>query len=473
MTNNIIINIEQHNLRVVNEPSEALFAFTRAVIGIKIQAIQPEACFLFTSLAKLTLLADEEQVKTYHESTTLPTVNIFETVSSLHGELFVELKINYARFNSSYRNTFYKFDVTLCKIIGKARKRFDAFNMTDVRQEQIGSLFAIEDEEDGSWPRLIELNMYACDPSTLTNPKLFEKLVPSLRKLNLGDWNTIRVLAVDVFKHADKLLELDINLSEINKSLFTNEIFHGLENLRVLNLIVLVDSLEFFNCLCNLEELRLVLNEKSSFKRLDAFPSQLFKLRVLQLDLKCKVEWIAPSAFDHLTCLEWFELNYRKCESVIESRWDSMQLLEIGLGPRFLKVVGVKTLRLVGCASSVANIETLELFESDLKRYGYHGVQLTKLECDWPLSGLKRLSAMPSNGKSLALKQMANLEFLRFKLSDLDVLVSSELSCLCKLKELIVDIDYNGLCCWPIKPLKMIGWSFFFTEFIFLGKKTL
>jgi hypothetical protein len=38
--------------------------------------------------------------------------------------------------------------------------------------------------------------------------------------------------------------------------------------------------------------------------------------------------------------------------------------LEIGVASRFLKVVGVDTLRLRSCESSIANMETIELYES-------------------------------------------------------------------------------------------------------------
>jgi hypothetical protein len=117
-----------------------------------------------------------------------------------------------------------------------------------------------------------------------------------------------------------------------------------------------------------------------------------------------------------------------------------MQLLEIGIAPRFLKVVGVKTLRLLGGESSVANIETIELFEM-----AYSGVQLTKMESEWPLRGLKRLTAKPLNEKSLPFSQMVNLELLELSFSDFGVVLSwIELGCLCKLRDLKVDYDERG-----------------------------
>jgi hypothetical protein len=66
------------------------------------------------------------------------------------------------------------------------------------------------------------------------------------------------------------------------------------------------------------------------------------------------------------------------------------------------------------------------------------GVELTKLECDWPLSGLKKLSAILLNEKSLSFNQMLNLEFLSLNFADLGLLSRSGLGCLCKLKEIKV-----------------------------------
>jgi hypothetical protein len=80
---NSTINIEQHNLGVIKEPSETLFAFTGAEIELNFQAIQPDARFLFTNLAKLTLIVAENRVSTVMDKTILRKVKIFEKISSL------------------------------------------------------------------------------------------------------------------------------------------------------------------------------------------------------------------------------------------------------------------------------------------------------------------------------------------------------------------------------------------------------
>jgi hypothetical protein len=152
------------------------------------------------------------------------------------------------------------------------------------------------------------------------------------------------------------LLELELNFKRItNWSFLMDETFNGLVNLRVLivNLGTL-DSLEPFNCLCNLEELTLCVIHKSPLTRIETFPRQLYKLRVLKFHFKCEVEWIAPTAFDHLTCLEQFEFECFK----LYLNDNHQRLLEIGAAPRFFKAICFTTLWLLGSESSVANIET-------------------------------------------------------------------------------------------------------------------
>jgi hypothetical protein len=283
--------------------------------------------------------------------------------------------------------------------------------------------------------------MSRCDTVVnLKNVKLFKELVPNLQKLNLGR-NYIKSLDADVFKHAEKLIELDLDLSKIENPIFRNETFLGLFNLRVLNVdSIILDSLEPFNCLSNLEELRLVVDRKSPIKKLDAFPDQLFKLRVLELDFRCEVLWVAPTVFDHLKCLERFEFTCFKWRSDIQ-----MDLLNMRIAPRFLKVIGVKTLRLLGGECSMANIETIELFELNPNILGLHESLVTKLECHWPLSGLTMLNATLLNEKSLLFEQIINLEFLSLVLNDLSMLSRSGLDCLCNLKELKVEFNNTGL----------------------------
>jgi hypothetical protein len=265
----------------------------------------------------------------------------------------------------------------------------------------------------------------------LNNPELFQKLIPNLHKLDLSN-NPIQSIDADVFKYAEKLLELKIDFWDYINYKITNETFRGLVNLRVFNVSLLhLKSFEPFSCLCSLEELIICLKRELSSNRLYAFPSQLSKLRVLKLKFECELEWIAPTAFDHLTCLEWFDFEF------IKSYYDKgqeTQLIEIGVAPRWLRIVPVDTLRLLGGESSVANIETIGLCESKpvLNRF------CTKLECDWPLSGLKKLTAMPLNEKSLSFNQMLNLELLILHVAEFGVLSRSELGCLCKLKELQV-----------------------------------
>jgi hypothetical protein len=82
VTNNTI-NIDQHNLSVIKEPSDALFAFTSAIIGIEIQGIKPDSRYLFFSLSKITLLAVYEKIKTSLSETILRTVKHFETVDQV------------------------------------------------------------------------------------------------------------------------------------------------------------------------------------------------------------------------------------------------------------------------------------------------------------------------------------------------------------------------------------------------------
>jgi hypothetical protein len=224
-----------------------------------------------------------------------------------------------------------------------------------------------------------------------------------------------------------------------------NEAFHGFVNLRVLNVnLVTLDSLEPFSCLCNLEELMIhVENEKVQVKRLDAFPSQLSKLRVLKLTLVCKVEWISPTFFDHLTCLERFEFG---CYEFYSNAWQVIQPFEIKVAPRFLKLYPIKKLRLVGGKSSVANIETIELCEFEPNTFGrLHYNELSELGCYWPLSGLKRLNAMPMKKNSLSFNKMLNLEILNLKLYDYGVLDWRALGCLSKLKELQLRFEIQSL----------------------------
>jgi hypothetical protein len=400
-------------------------------MGITIKAIQPDAHFLFTRLAKLTLLA----IEIYLDETIMRTVNIFERVSSLQSELFVELKLLRTRVSKPGQKR-----LTLGDRIGMARKRLDALNMTGFLQEPIEDLFFLKSNKDGRMPRIIELNLFGYVTDTLTNPKLFE-LVPSLQKLNLGR-NLIKSLTSNVFEHAGNLLELDLTNIK-NRIKLKTDTFHSLVNLRVLRLTLgTLDSLEPFNCLCNLEELTLCVKKGSPLGRLDAFSQQLSKLRVLELDFRCKFGWIPPTAFDRLTCLERFEFKCLKCNL---NGGLEMQPLEIGIAPRSLKVVGVKTLHLQGGASSIANIETLELFHIDPALSRKHGVQLTKLKSDWPLCGLKRLSATPFDEKSLSFKQMVNLEILSLQLVDFGVFSRCEFGCLSTLRELNVNLDNKSM----------------------------
>jgi Leucine-rich repeat (LRR) protein len=446
VTNNTI-NIEQHNLGVIKQPSKSLFAFTSVEIGFEMQEILPNAHFLFTSLAKLTLIMEGEPIGETIEC----TVYIFEKVSSLNSKLFVELKIGeYSewRLAREGRETGEKY-MTLGDTIGTACERLDAIYMTSIKKEPINDLFTSIDEKTGQftdklvcWPRLVELNIFGHEIDTLENPVLFEKLVPNLRKLNL-DNNPIKSLDVDLLKHAKKLHELDLDLSNIKSCTITNETFHGLVNLRVLNInSILFDSFEPFNCLFNLEELTLVMERQSPFKRLEAFPHQLSKLRMLKLNFGCEIEWIEPTAFDHLIFLERLELE---CLG-----WNSNngpQVLQIGKAPRHLKIVQVERLRLLGSEKLLAGIENIELFQLNAHRSGrWRDIQLKKLECDWPLSGLKRMSATLLNEKSLSFNQMRNLEFLCLNFSDFLALSKCRLGCLSKLKELKIDFNFTGMC---------------------------
>jgi hypothetical protein len=409
VTNNTI-NIKQHSLRMIKEPSETLFAFTSVDFGIKINAIQPDAYFLFTSLSKLTLNAAERVIENYLGDNILRTVSIFETASSLHSQLFVELKFM-PKWRLDTISEQAELRVALGERIGSARARIDALDMTAVEKQPIEDLFVHKENEDGSWPRLMELNMYDCHTVTLNNPKLFENLVPNLRKVNLGR-NPITFLQPDVFKHAGKLVELKFDISRNKNPIkLTNEVLQSLVNLRVLNVnLENLDLFEPFSCLCNLDELILNVNEQLPLKQMCAFPKQLAKLRVLKLDLNCEVDWIPLTAFNHLKCLERFELDYYYLDT---SNRQTMQLLEIGIAPRSLKLVGFRTLRLLGGRSSVANIESMKLSQTS---NCWRELRLEKLECEWPLSGLKRLSAMPLNEKSLPFNQMQNLEYLSLKM---------------------------------------------------------
>jgi Leucine-rich repeat (LRR) protein len=424
---------------VIKKPSEKLFAFTSVEIGIIIEAIQPEALFLFASLAKLTILATRELKQTYDGETILRTVSIFETVSSLHSELFVELKFkpDNLGFLTLEEN---QLRVTLGEKIGKARER-----LNKILYERIENIFTQKDKEDGRWPRLTELNMHQSGTDTLNNPELFKKLVPNLRKLNLGQ-NRIRTLGVDVFKNAEKLIELicdvDDDYCDFNNPghpiKLTNEALHSLVNLRVLQVhLATLESLESLNYLSNLEQLTLNVYEWP-LERLFVFPEQLSKLRDLKLYLQCIPERIAPTAFDHLKFLVGLELVINNpcltCE--LENHW-----LEIGIAPRFLSVVGVEHVRFLGGPSSVANIETMQ----PPRRLAYNTVQLKNLECKWPLSGLKRLSVMPFSEASVPFNQMITLEFLTLILSDFGMLSRSGLGCLCNLTELEVIFDHRGL----------------------------
>jgi hypothetical protein len=441
VTNNTT-NIDQHNLGVIKEPSETLFAFTWAVIGVEIQGIKPDARFLFASLAKLTFLA-VCRIKTYLSETILQTVKNFETVSFLQSELFVELKFkkqrewnNYSEQNAGERR------VTLVNEIGTARERLDALDMTIMMEQPIEDLFTLKDKGETDrltdelvcWPRLTELDMVICGTKTLNNLELFKKLLPNLRKLSLRR-NPIKLFAKEVFKHAGKLLEPELDFFKNNDfvSLITNETFHGLENLRVLNITLSsFDSFEPFNCLCNLEELALHVDRESTIKRLDAFPSQLSKLRVLKLHCSRAIEWISPTAFNHLTRLERFEF--------ICIKYPHTQPLEIGIAPRFLQVVGVKKLRLLGDESSLQNIETIEFLQKDSYKSGiWSSGEVEQLECDWPLGGLKRLSTMLLTKSSLPFNKMVSLVVLKLELIDLSVLFRSGIGCLSELRELTVD----------------------------------
>jgi hypothetical protein len=316
---NDTINIKQDNLGVIKEPSEKLFAFTSVEIELNLQAIQPDARFLFTRLTELTLVVAEKRVSIVMGKTILRKVTIFETASSLQSELFVELKLKKQPVSmSSY--SMQKADerrVALGDKIGIARQRLDALNMYGFLKQPIEDLFTSIDEENDCftdelvcWPRLTELNMFNCGTTALNNSELFEKLAPNLLELDLCR-NQIKFLDADVFKYAGKLLKLSLDLSKMKNPMLRNEMFRSLVNLRVLNVYLEnLDSLEPFNCLLNLEELILFVEGKESpIKRLNAFPSQLSKLRVLELSLPCELEWIAPTAFDHLTCLERFEFD--------------------------------------------------------------------------------------------------------------------------------------------------------------------
>jgi hypothetical protein len=132
VTNNAI-KIEQHNLGVIKEPSDTLFAFKSLAIGFEIQGIQPDAHFLFTSLAKLTLLMIKGPSETKLNDQIMQAVSIFEAASLLKSELFVELKFIRPMEWGGYvteRSENPRF--TLGNQIGTARERLDAIDMTGV-----------------------------------------------------------------------------------------------------------------------------------------------------------------------------------------------------------------------------------------------------------------------------------------------------------------------------------------------------
>jgi hypothetical protein len=81
------------------------------------------------------------------------------------------------------------------------------------------------------------------------------------------------------------------------------------KQLRVLKLSCLdIDSLEVFDVLVDLEELKVEINCALLSRRVDKF-ARLPKLTKLELKL-FNIELISPDAFDHLTNISSFEFDF-------------------------------------------------------------------------------------------------------------------------------------------------------------------
>jgi hypothetical protein len=348
---------------MIKSPSDKLFALSHVNMYREPDepiVLHPDATFLFNNTQVLELY--------YFLKTVDRVLELFG--SSQLQSLTLRVHANYDIMSDYLLSSMVRSNVTTL----------------DLEILNIEKLFLDDDEKEVAWPRLTELSIF-CFPKCkipLQNPV---KLYQNLRKLELFFYHDCQLFEDD-FKNVSNLEELKI----ANDFKFSPNCFHGLVNLRVLELRssndpYFIQSFDMLSCLLNLEELDMA--KIMLLTPLVKFPSGLLKLKLLQLEF-VHAQCIAPTAFDHLVHLEQL-IILNDCYKTIRRNMHAKPNLEVCHHKQDFET-GAPALRYLRCdlaASVKFNTKSPILIEEKVLHCQGPEKQIKTMSGEQPMTHLK------------------------------------------------------------------------------------
>jgi Leucine-rich repeat (LRR) protein len=252
---------------LIKAPSDKLFAFNQIALNFAFDSIRPDAKFLFSKLARFTLLDRSAMSKEDPIYPSCSLIGIFKEFKSL-------TNLTTAAEDEHFEQLFRDL---LCYKVEKA---------TSNTNGTITTLSMLNEEfyDSSSWPDLKELSVFV-DHSYEIRWNLFEKF-PNLEKLDIRS---------DKFYNCYKYDLLVI--------------FENGENLKTLNMKVnAIDCIQTLaRCFPRLEELDLTGSRNMNYIGRNVF-SNFPDLKKLSLS-NCSIRKIDPDAFEHLLKLNELDIS--------------------------------------------------------------------------------------------------------------------------------------------------------------------
>jgi hypothetical protein len=195
-------------LDLIKEPSNELFSFSEAVLGMhNDHEIHADAEFLFTHLSKLDIkiVPDYDAYPGWSGNDAWKFIERFIHITKSGQLEFIGLELN-------FKNG--EFDWCLPRLLGSCCQRLDALTLNMIDMSTRYSLRLMFSDKDGlpvEWPKLTKLRLIKCKFLCL-DPLIFD-LFPNLRELEL-EQNYITHFDADVFRKASSLLEFKLSGSK-------------------------------------------------------------------------------------------------------------------------------------------------------------------------------------------------------------------------------------------------------------------